>query len=125
VSESWDVFHDCVLGSYFANDAPKFPPKPASLSVEPCAVPCETDVLARESAAENVGLSRVWSVVCVEGLDIVIDWRIRPVLVENFGAVVVFLALPDHVESSTFGPKVEATNPSKEATDSHRSLLLC
>ena len=87
------------------------PPKTRPFSVKARALSCQANILAREAPAEDIGFFGFWPVVCVEGLDIVINWRIGPMLVQNLSAEVVLLALPDHLEARPLEAEVKAANP--------------
>jgi hypothetical protein len=59
--EIWDVFHDCVSGSNFANKTGKLAPESRSGGVgsfwgEPH-TPCRTDILAREASGNDIDSS--------------------------------------------------------------------
>jgi hypothetical protein len=43
-------------------------------------------------------------------LDIIVDWRIGPVLVQNLGAKVVSFALPNHLEACPLETQVKAAD---------------
>jgi hypothetical protein len=70
-NKHWRVFHKDETGSNFANDSPHFFPKPASLSVKPIAVTGNTDVLTRESPADDINPPPPG--LAVKGLHIVPD----------------------------------------------------
>jgi len=53
-SEHWGVFHEHETGSYLANNPCHFPPQAGALAVDACALACGADVLAWESARNNV-----------------------------------------------------------------------
>jgi hypothetical protein len=52
--ESWDVLHDDVSGSKFANESSVLGPKTRACPVDPCSLACVGEVLAGEAAAEDV-----------------------------------------------------------------------
>jgi hypothetical protein len=66
-SKNWRVFNECVAGSYFAQDAGKFGPEPASLTVESVDSVMHGglrgQVLAREAARNHVNNSPPWFAV--------------------------------------------------------------
>jgi len=62
-SEHWRVFHEHVSRSHLANDTGHLLPKPASRSADTGSAPGATDVLARESAGDNVDEPSPWSAV--------------------------------------------------------------
>jgi hypothetical protein len=56
-NERWAVFHEAVARSNFAKDAMHVPPEAASLSVDAGSTACGANVLAGESAGNNVDAS--------------------------------------------------------------------
>ena len=72
-SENWRVFHERVAGSYFVNDPCHFAPESASLSVKSRAASGCADVLARESARNNINNSAPRASVKLR--DICKDWK--------------------------------------------------
>ena len=66
--ESCDVFHDHVARLKLANEPRKLPPQPRARASEAFTIACKADVLARESAAENVDVGEVGA---VDGADVV------------------------------------------------------
>lgn len=56
-SERCAVLHEAVTGSNFANDAMHMPPQSASLPSKACALACGANVLAGESAGDDVDAS--------------------------------------------------------------------
>jgi hypothetical protein len=52
--QAWSVLHERVTWSYLANETREFSPQARSLSVEPGSIAGETDVLTRESSADEV-----------------------------------------------------------------------
>ena len=52
-SECWRVLHEDVSGSNFANDSPKFPPKPGPDSLQTVTLSGNADVLAWEAPADD------------------------------------------------------------------------
>jgi hypothetical protein len=56
--DSWDVFQENELRSAFANEPEELKYKSASLAVQACASARFADVLARETAGDNVHLGK-------------------------------------------------------------------
>jgi hypothetical protein len=70
-SKSWRVFHEYEAWSHFANDAGHLFPESAFCAIKSFACPCHADVLARESASDDVHQSTPW--LSIEGSHIVPD----------------------------------------------------
>jgi hypothetical protein len=91
-SEHWGVFHECVAGSYFANDSVHFRPEAGAGASDAGAFSCGGDVLTGEAACDDVdnaseGLS-------VKGADVIPDGEVGEVseflVVEEDGSGVGF-----------------------------------
>lgn len=67
-SESWDVFQEDESRSALANEPEKFKYKSTSLSLQASSSACNADILAGESATDDV---HTWEVVCGQCLHIV------------------------------------------------------
>jgi hypothetical protein len=70
-SKPWGVFHEDETRSHFANDASELGPQTRSVSTQTCFFSSNGNVLARESASDDVDFSSPG--VPVEGLDVVPD----------------------------------------------------
>jgi len=53
-NESWRVLHEDVTGSNFANDSGHFDPQARSFAVDSCSLSGNANILARESAANDI-----------------------------------------------------------------------
>jgi len=89
-SERWRVLHEDESRSYFIDDSGHLQPEPASLAVESCAFASDGNVLAGESACDDIDESAPG--LAVEGAHVVPDWEARehPValsLEQHFAAV--------------------------------------
>jgi hypothetical protein len=69
--QAWDVFHEDVARSHFANHSEHFPPEPAAFAFKPLSLACDRHVLAREPTADDIGSSSPSG--AVEGSDVVMD----------------------------------------------------
>ena len=114
VNKRWDVLHDDVSGSNHANDSMVFPPKTRPLAVEARALACQADILAGESSNEHVWPFGAFASFRVEGSHVWENRDMGPVLVEDLGAEIILLALPDHLEASALEPQLEAADSRKE-----------
>jgi hypothetical protein len=105
--ERCDVLHDDIAGSYFANDPSKLVPKTGPSTGEASTFSSDADVLAWESAADEV--------------DVVIALRrerphvfmlrdFRPVLFEDCGCIRVNLHLPLARHARSFKAERKATD---------------
>jgi hypothetical protein len=100
-NKRWGIFHEAVLGSYFANDALHVPPEPAALAVDPFAFARDRDVLARESAGNDIDSSSPWG--SVEGGNVIVNLHVG-------GQVAIRLTRPQH--ASAVGVDLDGTHRS-------------
>jgi hypothetical protein len=90
-SESWDVFDDHPSGPNCANDPSKIVPKTGPFACESCSLASDADVLAWESAADEVNaVVSGWG----ECANVAVFRNVWPVLPEDCGCIRVYLHLP-------------------------------
>jgi hypothetical protein len=113
-SKSWDVFHDDESGSNLANDPVHFPPKAGPLPSQTGSTSCQADVLARESSADDVGISEIVSSNC---FDVIESLRFRPVLCKYVPAKIILLNLPDcFADARNLETYLESTDAREKTT---------
>jgi hypothetical protein len=113
--ERCDVFHDDVPGSKLANDASVFVPKTRAFAGQPLLPSCGADVLAWESAADDINVPI--SICGREGSHVVVARDVRPVLGKNSASKVIdfYLPLADH--SGTLESQVKSADPGEERAE--------
>jgi hypothetical protein len=79
-----DVFDDDVARADFFDEAVVFVPESTSFAGESCAVPCDANVLARESPADDVDC--VMDIFRCKGLNVIKNRHVRPVFFEYLSA---------------------------------------
>lgn len=116
-----DVFHEDKSGSKLANEARKFTPQAGSLSRKPCASASETDVLAWESAGNDIGAGDPIGSqsVCRELADIGVAGDAGPVTGEDAPGVLVTLAERDGRESCALKSEGEPSDAAEQVEDIH------
>jgi hypothetical protein len=116
--EPCDVFHAYDAGSKLANTSEELKPEAGSIPVQTGLCACEGDILAGESATEDI-----WSLCSIrldcgvghsERSHVVIDRDTGPVFTEDVLTERVLFTEPHRPESRSFKPKVEAANTGKE-----------
>jgi hypothetical protein len=122
--EAIDVFDDGRFRLEFVDEPRVFEPEPALLSVERC-VPSvhgsgDADILAWESAAENMNGMAACIDVSGEGSDIVMTGDSRPPPGEYSPAECGDLAECDGSHSGPFEPEAESSDSAEEIEDIHR-----
>ena len=115
-SEHWRVLHEHVSRSYLTHDAGHFSPEPRPFSFDAGSLSGTGDVLARESARDDIHESSPGSPV--EGLDIVPDWEegeqsIPLSLEEDLLAVGLKLNGTDGAPSEELASENPSTSPGK------------
>jgi hypothetical protein len=114
--EAWDVLHEYVSGSKFANKTGEVMPKSALLPVNPGTASNDTDVLAGKSSGENIDSS--WG---SKRLYVFVDRYAGPVFGEDAAAPGVGFALPGDVHPGAFESEVDAADAAEKASDIHAS----
>jgi hypothetical protein len=126
--QSCDVLHDDVAGSNLANNSGVLSPQTATVAVNSGAFSCQANVLARESAADDIDVN----VPCCgvggnalgsEAPDIFVARDGWPVLSEDLLAEWVDLAERDGSHPGSFEAKREAANSREEIKDIHFHFL--
>jgi hypothetical protein len=109
-SESWDVFDDHPFGPYCANDPSELVPKTGPCTGEAGTFSGNADVLAWESAADEVN-----AVVALrrERPHVFMLRDFRPVLFKDCGRIRVDLHLPLARHSCSLKPERETTDTGK------------
>ena len=117
-----DVFRDEERRPELVNDAEHFKPESAAFAVESRAFAGEADVLARESAANDVNAA---DAVCRKPgashrSNVIINRDVRPMLIEHAGGVIVLLTEGDSSKgTSSLQTKGKATNSAEKIEDVH------
>jgi len=103
--QPWDVLHDDVGGSYLANDSCELKPEAGLFAIEPSAPSRNADVLAGESAADDIDGGEVSS---SDISHVLVSGSVRPVLCEHGPTVAVLLDLPhDRPQARAFQPELQ------------------
>jgi hypothetical protein len=114
-SEVCRIFHEDVARSYFTNDPGHLHPESAPLTINACAESGRADVLAWESAADDIDFAVPW--LSVERRDVVPDRESR----ENA------VALPGEQYRTAIGVKFDSADgaPAKEEPSQDASSCPC
>jgi hypothetical protein len=94
-------------------------PQSASFTIDSRSFSDVADVLARESAADEVN---GFEVVVSNVSDIFVSPYVRPVLLKNLEAIWINLYLPRTFHPRTFKTKIEAADSREQRTESHGPL---
>lgn len=117
--QSCDVFHDCELWSYLANESGELKPEPASIAAETLARARQTDVLARESPNDAIWFNSVVSELAGrQSPNISIAGNIWPVLCKHSAGEFFDFAEGDGFEAArSFEAKAKPSNAGKKIED--------
>jgi len=108
--QSCDVFHDDVSGSNLANKTPEFTPQSGAFTSESCAFPCEANVLAWESTADDIYRLHAGERFSAQGTYVIKNWDIGPMLSQNCSAVGIDFAERDGAHSCSFESETEPSD---------------
>jgi hypothetical protein len=118
--EGRDVLHDDVAGSKLANDPGELAPKTRTGAVESGSFAGGAEVLAGESAADEVDRREVLG---ADFPDVLVALRFGEVAGEDRSAVGVELDLPGDPHPGALEAEVEAADAREEAADIHTPPL--
>ena len=109
-----DIFDDDIARMDRFNRFDVLEPETASLTCEADAFSGEADVLAGESATQQIDRFDSWP---IDGTDIAVSPHVGPVLGEHSLTPRVDFDLPLHVHSGSFKSKVKSSNSGEQAAD--------
>jgi hypothetical protein len=109
----WRVFDENVLRLDLRDDARELSPKTGTLSIEPGSRAGATDVLTRETAADDIDFAVPR--LTVEGPHVVPDWELR----ENA------VALPGEQYRTAIGIKLDSADGAPAKEDSPQDASSC
>jgi hypothetical protein len=117
--QSRDVLDENPTGSKRLTDTYELGEKSGSLASQSLTTSSHTDVLARESSAENIDSWGIGTYL----FHIIEAEHLRPVELQNFARVGIDLALPGTRHPRSFEPQSYAFDPTEEGTESHAWAL--
>jgi hypothetical protein len=119
--EPWDVFHDDVGGSKYANEPRKVRPEPARV-VLASLLAGVADGLAGEASSDDIDTREL---ATGERGDVGVSLDVGPMFREDLVALRVILDLPGDAHSCELKPSIEAADSGEErANTQHRATRL-